>query len=183
MAKVIKLDLHTHPIEALRDQMGIKGIQGITPEVARLIVAAIKSAGLNGIAITEHANFVHSWVTCLQIMDHFQKENLIVLPGSEIDYDGQQFLELYVPGYVRRRIPFFQNKEWFLILGHPGHYNPLDFQKTGQVSFDAVEQKSLLGEFQIARRISQDRSIPIIQSSDARKLEDIGRLYTEVESR
>ena len=94
MAKTIKIDFHTHPIEALRDKMGIKGVGNINKEVAALIVKAVKAAGLNGIAITEHGNFNHSWVTALEILDHFQRENLVILPGEELDYQGQQFLHI-----------------------------------------------------------------------------------------
>jgi histidinol phosphatase-like PHP family hydrolase len=181
MAKTVKLDLHTHPIEALRDTMGIKGIGNINIRVAEAIVKAVKVAGLNGIAITEHSNFNHGWVASLEIFDHFRKENLIILPGTELDYGKQQYLQIFVPDYWRRRIPFFQGKEWFLILAHPGHYNPLDFDEINKVKFDAVEEKSIRGEFPIAQQIAAERNIPITQASDAHKLEDIGRAYMELE--
>ena len=181
MTKKIKLDLHTHPVEALRERMGIRGIGDINIEVAALIVKAIKSAGLNGIAITEHNNFNHSWVTSLEIMDNFGKENLVILPGTEIDLGNQQFLHLYIMDYYRRRIPFFRGKEWFLIMAHPGYYNPLDIEQYNQVQIDAVEEKSIHGTFSFADQISQQRNIPVIMSSDAHKLEDIGKYYMEVE--
>lgn len=183
MAKKIKLDLHTHPIEALKDRMGIKGIGDINAEVALAIVKAIKSAGLNGIAITEHNNFNHSWVAALEILDHYYKENLFIFPGAEIDYGGQQFLQIYIPDYYRRRIPFFSGKEWFLILAHPGYYNPLDKKEYDQAVFDAVEEASLHGVFTSAREISRDRNIPSIMASDAHQLEDIGKFFTEFELR
>ncbi len=181
MTKTLKLDLHSHPIEALKDTMGIKGIRNINIEVAAALVKAIKSAGLNGIAITEHNNFNHGWVASLEIFDHFRRENLIILPGSEIDYGNQQFLHIYIPDYWRRRIPFFKGKEWFLILAHPGYYNPLDMGQISQIQFDAVEGKSIYGEFPMAGQISQERDIPIITTSDAHKLEDIGLWHMELE--
>ena len=181
MAKTLKIDFHTHPIEALKDRMGIKGIGNINREVAAAIVESIKSAGLNGIAITEHGNFNHSWVASLEILDHFQEERLIILPGVEADFEGQQCLQIYVPDYYRRRIPFFKQKEWFLILAHPGLNHPLDNAKLASCNFDAVEEKSLLGEFPMAGQLAQERQIPLTRSSDAHKLEDIGYAYTEVE--
>ncbi len=181
MAKTVKLDLHTHPIEALKNTMGIKGIGNINVSVAGAIVKAVKDAGLNGIAITEHSNFNHGWVASLEIFDHFRKENLIILPGAELDYGKQQYLQIYVPDYWRRRIPFFQGKEWFWILAHPGFYNPLDFDEISKVKFDAVEGKSIHGEFAAASQIAAERNVPIIQSSDAHKLEDIGLGCTELE--
>jgi histidinol phosphatase-like PHP family hydrolase len=183
MSKILKMDLHTHPIEALKDRMGIKGIGNIDLKVAEVIVKSIKSAGLNGIAITEHNNFNHSWVASLEILENFRKENLVILPGAEIDYDGQQFLRIHIPDLYRRRIPFFKGREWFLILAHPGYYNPLDPDQIRGVSFEAVEEKSLHGDFALAAQISRERSIPVVRSSDAHNLEDIGLGYVELEYR
>jgi hypothetical protein len=183
MARMLKIDFHTHPVEALKDRMGIRGIRDITVEVAAAIVKAVKTAGLAGIAITEYNNFNHSWVTALQIRDHFQKENLIILPGVELDFQGQQFLQIFIPGFYRKRIPFFKGQEWFWVLAHPGYYTPLDAGQFEQVRFDAVEEQSIHGEFSLAASISQSRNIPRMKSSDAHKLEDIGLYYTEIESR
>jgi histidinol phosphatase-like PHP family hydrolase len=179
--KTLKIDFHTHPIEALKGKMGIKGVGDINKEVAATIVKAVKEAGLNGIAITEHANFNRSWVTALEILDHFQRENLIILPGEELDYKGQQFLRIYIPEYYRRRIPFFQNKEWFLIFAHPGFYNPLELQQFDGINYDAVEERSIHGDFPPAGQIALAKNIPTIRSSDAHQLEDIGKYYTELE--
>jgi histidinol phosphatase-like PHP family hydrolase len=181
MAKILKMDLHTHPIEALKDKMGIKGIQDIKGDVVSTIVKAVREAGLNGIAITEHNNFNHSWVTSLQIMDNFRRENLIILPGTEIDFEGQRYLHIYIPDIYRRRIPFFQNKEWFLILAHPGFFNPLEITRINRIKLNAVEERSLHGEFPLAEQISRERGIPTTRSSDAHKLEDLGFCYTEME--
>jgi len=179
---MLKIDFHTHPIEALQDKMGIKGVANINKEVAALIVKAVKDAGLNGIAITEHSNFNRSWVTALEILDHFQHENLVILPGEELDYQGQQFLHIYVPEYYRRRIPFFKNQEWFLIFAHPGYYNPLEASQLGEIKYDAVEEQSIHGDFPLAGQLALERNIPTTRSSDAHKLEDIGKLYTTIES-
>lgn len=183
MERKIKLDLHTHPIEALKEQMGIKGIKDINRKVVETIVKAVKSAGIDGIAITEHDNFNHGWVAALEILDHFPREKVIVLPGYEVDYQGQQFLRIYVPGYYRRRIPFFKGKDWFLILAHPGYYNPLNPDDLARIEFDAVEGNSLHGDFPLSRDISQTRGLPIVTSSDAHTMKDIGYGYTEVEIR
>jgi histidinol phosphatase-like PHP family hydrolase len=183
VSKILKIDLHTHPIEALREQMGIKGIGNINSKVAEAITRAIKAAGLNGIGITEHNNFNHSWVASLEILDNFYKENLVILPGTEIDYDGQQFLRIYIPDHYRRRMPFFKNQEWFHILAHPGYYHILDTSRFKQLSFDAAEEKSLQGDFALAEQISREKDIPVIRSSDAHKLEDIGSYYAELEYR
>lgn len=181
MKKTLKFDLHTHPIEPLKKKMGIQGILDINKEVTSTIVKAIKSAGLNGIAVAEHNNFNHGWVVSLEIAEQFSKENLIILPGTEIDYQGQQFLNIYIPGRFRRRIPFFKGKEWFVVLAHPGYYNALDIKNIMECDIDAVEGSSIHGEFPLAGLISLEKHIPIIKSSDANKLEDFGAHYTELE--
>jgi hypothetical protein len=181
MNKKIKLDLHTHPIEALKEKMGISGILDINQEVVLTIVKAVKSAGLDGIAITERNNFNQGWVFGLEFTEQFNQEDLLILPGVEMDYRGQQYLSIYIPERCRRKIPLFRGKEWFLILAHPGFYHPLDMRKQIEIDIDAVEGGSIHGDFAFAGTISQQKNIPIIKSSDALKLEDIGRNYTEVE--
>ncbi len=182
MAKVLKFDLHTHLIEALKEKMDIRGILDINKEAAAIIVKAIKSSGLNGVAVTEKNNFNFGWVVALQIMDFFKDENLIILPGSEITYAGQHFLSIYIPPYVRRSVPFFQDKDWYLILAHPGFYQPLDPAQLGALRFDAVESVSLLGDFALSASISKDKQIPLIRASDAHSLDGLGFHYTEMES-
>lgn len=181
MTRMLKIDMHTHPIEALKEKMGLKGILSLNKEVAYAVVKAIKSAGLNGIAITEHDNFNHSWVVSLEIAERFGNENLIILPGVEIDYRGQQFLQIYIPYRYRKRLPFFRGKEWFLILAHPGYYNPLEIQDVMSMHFDAVEGTSIHGDFSWASRIALAKNIPVTISSDAHSLEDIGLKYTDLE--
>ena len=177
------MDLHTHPIEALKTKMGIQGILDIKKDVVKAIVEAVKAAGLDGIAITEHNNFNHSLVAALDIMDTFRRENLIVLPGAEVDYRGQQFLQIYVPPYVRRGVPFVKDKEWFYILAHPGFYSPIDTAQFADQDYDAVESQSLHGEFSSASQIAQERDIPLVKSSDAHDLKDLGIYYTEMDSK
>ncbi len=182
MPRKLKLDLHTHPVEALRDKMHIKGIHDINLEVAEAVVKAIKSAGLDGIAVTEHNNFNHGLSLSLTILDNFRHEKLIILPGSEIDYNGQQFLQIYVPDYIRRQVPFFQGREWFYILAHPGHYNPFDINQFARLDFDGVEVESLHGNFSLAEEVSSERGIPVVKSSDAHNLNDLGFRFIELES-
>ncbi len=181
MARKFKLDLHTHPIEALKDECGIRGIHEITAQVAGLIVKAVKESGLNGIAITETNNFNHGWVAGLQILDHFQKENIVILPGVELEHNGQHFLQLYIPDYYRRRMPYFKGQDWFSILAHPGFYRPLEMNYLEGAKPDAVESHSLHGDFTAAEQISRDRLIPTIRTSDAHSLQQIGHAYIEVD--
>jgi hypothetical protein len=177
MARKFKLDLHTHPIEALKEEFGIKGIREINENVA----GAIVKAGLNGIAITETNNFNHGWVCGMEVLDHFQKENIVILPGAELEFHGQQFLQLYIPDYYRRRMPFFKKQDWFTILAHPGYKQTLDMDQLNGLKLDAVEAHSLYGDFAPAEQISRDLNIPAVRTSDARRLDQLGTGYIEVE--
>jgi hypothetical protein len=181
MPKVLKIDLHTHPVAALKQQMGIRGIGDITKEVAFEIVKAVKAAGLNGIGITEKNNFNHSWVACLQIREYFRTENLIIIPGSESTLNGHQFLQLYIPPTYRKRMPFFKNKEWYYILANPGTTKPFDNNILNEVSFDAVEEKSLRGYFPDSVEISKQHHAALIQASDTYSLKDLGSFYMELQ--
>jgi hypothetical protein len=180
MPRNIKIDLHTHPFQTLRERLGIKGIHEINKEAAGMIVSAIKEAGLDGIAITEYNNFNWGWVASLEIWDNFRQENLVILPGSETEAGGQQYLQIYIPEYARKRYPFFKGKEWFVILAHPGYSNGLypDVLKTAK--FDAVEGCSTKGRFDPAYDIAAQRGLEIVQASDAHRLEDLGLYYMEL---
>jgi|MudIll2142460700_1097286.scaffolds.fasta_scaffold80851_2 PHP-associated len=181
MSKLLKMDLHSHPIEALKGELGIKGIGDIGIKAAEAIAGRVKQAGLDGIAITERGNFNSGWVASLEIRENFQHENLIILPGAEVEYYGQQFVQIFIPDCYRGRIPFFKNKEWFLILIIPDQDSRLDFSKIDQIAYDAVEEKSVRGNFPAAKQIASATGIPTIECSDAHRLEDIGRYYTEIE--
>jgi hypothetical protein len=181
MSRKFKLDLHTHPIEALKAARNIKGIRDITVDVAGEIVKAVKAAGLNGIAITETNNFNHGWVAAMQVLDHFKSDNIVILPGSEIEFGNQHFLQLYIPEYYRRRIPYFKGKDWFVVLAQPGLTQPVDLSLFSQVELDAVEDHSLLGDFSAAAAIASERKIPTVQASNAYTLGDLGKSFIEVD--
>ena len=97
------------------------------------------------------------------------------------DYAGQKLLHIYVPDYYRRRMPFFKGKEWVMILAQPGLSVPLELDKLNGIELDAIEGTSLRGDFEIAGRVSAEKSIPLIKASDSVDLADIGKFYTELE--
>lgn len=182
MPRVLKIDLHTHPVAALKNQMGIRGIGDISKDVAFEIVKSIKKAGLNGIAITEHNNFNHGWVACLQIMEYFRSEKLIIIPGTELDYNGIKFLQLYIPSFYRRQIPFFKGKEWFFVLANQGLNQTYDTTALNQIDFDAVEELNLKGEFPGSLQVSKEKNIPLVRASDAYTLNDLGSYFMELQT-
>ncbi len=183
MPRMIKLDLHTHAVEALKKEFNIRGIRDINEQAAGAIVKAVKAAGLQGIAITERNNFNYGWVTGLQVLDFFKYENVVILPGVEVEYQGLTLLQLYIPDYYRRRIPFFKQQDWFVILAGPGFNSPLDISQLEGLQIDAVEASSLKGQFPAASEISRSLNIPLLDTSDADSLSDLGKAFIEVEFR
>ncbi len=182
MKQKIKIDLHTHPFEALAKQLEIRGVRDITRDVVGRIVKAVQDAGQDGIAITEHNNFNWGWVASLIAADFFSERDILVLPGVELEFAGQHFLRIYVPESVRRRFLFFQGKEWFTILAHPGFYRAVERPQIEATSFDCVEELSGKGQFEIGRELAQQRGIPAIRTSDAHDLGEIGSSFIDLEA-
>jgi len=182
MKQRIKIDLHTHPFEALLKQTEIRGVRDITRDAVERIIRSVQDSGLDGIAITEHNNFNWGWVASLTAADSFADRNILVLPGAELEFGGQHFLRIYVPESVRRRFLFFQGKEWFTVLAHPGFYRAVEKTLIEGIPFDCVEESSVKGQFAAAGEIAQQRGIPLIRTSDARDLRDLGPWFMELEA-
>ena len=71
----LKLDLHTHCLEALRTKP--------TVDAVRQIVDAVKAKGLDGLAITEHWNKDYGFRAKEILEEHFPGE-IVLIPGQEI---------------------------------------------------------------------------------------------------
>ena len=108
----VRLDIHTHVGEMF-------GFQEPTPEIAETVIARIKAAGLDGIAVTDH--WRRDWGLALHrvVERHFPNE-VIIIPGQEIDvrpaispFDEYHCTELYLPG-----------GRLFRTYCHPGYYTP-----------------------------------------------------------
>lgn len=175
-----RIDLHTHPIEALSAESPVRTIRDITGEVVDRIAGSISAAGLDGIAVTEHNNFNYGWVVALEMKRRFPG-GPFVLPGEEIEYGGQHFLRIFIPDNIRGRAPFFKGRAWFVILAHPGYYATYDPAQFQDLAIDAVEEESRRGKYELAGQISAARDIPATRGSDAHRLEDIGLCYTELD--
>ena len=108
----VRLDIHTHVGEMF-------GFQPPTPGMAETVIAQVKKAGLDGIAITDH--WRRDWSVALHrvVEEHFPNQ-VIIIPGQEIDvrpvsspFDEYHCTELYLP-----------NGRLFRTYCHPGYYTP-----------------------------------------------------------
>jgi hypothetical protein len=181
MGKQLKIDLHTHPFEQLKKEMSIKGIGDINKGVVQKIVKAIKHAGLDGIAITEYNNFNFGLVASYEIMDNFKNDNLFIFPGVEYKNSDKHFIQIFVPEYLRKQIPLFKGKDWIKILIPHAGKATINLENAALEGFDLIERRSLLGDVELNEGYLQTIKLPMIEASNAHKLQDIGKMYTNVE--
>lgn len=158
----MKLDLHTHCREATLFSVP-------TPDIVEKIIAAIKARGLDGIAITEHNNKVYAYKVKEIVETQFHNEVLII-PGQEVDAGVTQVVELYLPGNVT-----------FKFLAHP--YYPEDYMKVD--GLHGIEIENGLHNWEMnkkrIRELAEKHNLLLLANSDAHHLGDIGEFYNEID--
>ena len=169
----MKLDLHTHCREAT-------GCPRPTPDIVRRIVAAVKSRGLDGIAITEHYTDAYAYEVKEIVHIHFNDE-IVVIPGKEVDkvFIGIEkgvfhLVELYLPGDVT-----------FRFVAHPGHPHIGDLGSHVDGDIHGLELRNPQHDHEMdegmIRGLAQRRELLLLTNSDAHSLADIGTYYNEIE--
>jgi hypothetical protein len=159
------LDLHTHCYEATH-------IAIPTIEVVAKIVAVVKVRQLDGIAITEHNNKDYGYQVKEIVENHFNNE-VLVIPGQEIEKRSVDIVELYLQGCGV-----------FRFLAHPGYPYPVDFSHYID-GLQGIEIRNFMHNRQMnkdkIREIAEEYHLLQLANSDAHHLEDIGRYYNEIE--
>ncbi|MBI1987867.1 MAG: PHP domain-containing protein [Nitrospinae bacterium] len=99
----LKLDLHTHCLEAVN-------FARPEPKTVRRILEAVQAAGLDGIAITDHAEIGDGFAYAARevVERHFPGE-ILVIPGRELRWRTHHLVELDLPEGLT-----------FRFLAHPG---------------------------------------------------------------
>jgi len=156
----LRLDLHTHPLEAIL-------FGPITREVVAEIVHYAHLRGLDGIGATEH----HSTEVGYEIkrlVEQFFPGQLVVIPGQEVEVDSHQEVELYLPG---GRV--------FRFLAHP--VADREFEGFDRVQGIEVDN-GLHSHIDAARveAVAKQHDLLLLSNSDAHSLAAIGQLSTEV---
>lgn len=163
--KPLKLDLHTHCLEATRFQQA-------TVETVGQLVAAAKAAGLDGFAVTEHMNYRYSFKVKEIVEANFGDE-LLIIPGQEI-YQGphNEVVELFLPnGFI------------FRFLAHPNHRfkGPIRAEADG---LNGVEIENHLHNWHIEREhvleFAQQHGLMLLRNSDAHEVKNIGARHNEL---
>lgn len=162
----MKLDLHTHCGEAT-------SLYRPTLEVVKQIVAAVKARGLDGIAITEHYNKAYGYKV-KEIVDQQLHEEILIIPGQEVDRGPLHVVLLYLPDDIS-----------FRFVGHPGYPPVQDLARELDDGIHGLEIRNPTHDDEIdqelIRRLAKERDLLLLSNSDAHFLSDIGKYYTEVE--
>ena len=169
----MKLDLHTHCREAT-------ACPDPSLEIVARIVAAVKSSGLDGIAVTEHYTDSYSYAV-KEIVDRHFNSDIMIIPGREIDrvFLGidkgvAHLVELYLPGDVT-----------FRFLAHPGHPYVRDLDSVIDDGIHGIELKNPNHEGEMdearIRELAEKHDLILLTNSDAHALSDIGTYYNEID--
>ena len=165
----MRLDLHTHILEAT-------SFEPPSLQVAREVIVRAKAAGIDGIAITEHRNKHYGLALKKLIDDEFPGE-LLVIPGWEIEVsfgpnrdDEYQVVEL-----------FLDNGRVFRSYCHPGYpSSEIVINRVQGIEIDNLGHNWHIKKERV-RDLAQQHGLLLLEVSDAHRLEDVGRNYTDVD--
>jgi predicted metal-dependent phosphoesterase TrpH len=174
---VLKMDLHVH---SCYSHDGISSI--------REIIEYSKKRGLNGVALTDHN-------TCEGSMQLSRTNELLVLPGMEIDTTGGHILALNISKPVPSKLnPLETIRRIHEAGGIAVAAHPYAFGKTGKrqqltktSNFDAVEvvNSSAFPFFlstNLSRKWAQQLGLPQTAGSDSHIPQTIGMAYTVIDA-
>ncbi len=180
--KWLKVDLHIHTREDPKDNITYNAFE---------LIARAASLGFDAIAITNHNRITLN----SELKDEASKLNLILIPGTEVNCEGRHVLVLNPPfNPSQRKLTWFdleamRTDDSLIIAPHP--YFP-GFKSLFQLLdkynhlFDAIEFSAFYNNFFNpnikAIEASQKYSKPLIASSDAHNLWQLGTSFTLVEA-
>lgn len=163
----LKLDLHTHPFEVPYVPLSKVSGDGILKDV----VATVKAKGLDGIAITEHRDKEYGFKAREIISQYFDNE-IMIIPGCEIDFSGLQLIELYLPDNVT-----------FRFIPHPvysSYFQSFDFSRIHGIEIENYMYDKFIDK-QKVKALAEKYDLLLLSNSDAHNLADIGRYYNIIE--
>ena len=173
----LKVDLHVHT------KYSHDGFMGVS-EVAR----GAKEAGLDAVAVTDHN-------TCEAVSDAVRagkRAGVLVIPGIEVNSKHGDILGLGVTEVIERKMSAKDTVSKIHALGGvavAAHPYSLVFHPSGvrgevkSAGFDAIEVFNSRTYFSngMAFRVAKSRGIPMVASSDAHLVGEIGNSYSVVD--
>jgi len=162
----LKLDLHTHCGEAT-------SLHSPRVDIVKEILAVVKARGLDGIAITEHYNKAYGY-KAKEMVDHYLNNEILVIPGQEVDKGLLHIVELYLPGDTT-----------FRFIAHPGYPYVRDLDSQIDDSIHGIELRNPLHDHEMnerrIRELAKKYDLLLLTNSDAHFLSDIGKYYNEID--
>lgn len=161
--RYLKLDLHTHPFEAL-------GFQSPSIDTMAKIIRQVKRVGIDGIAITEHGATSYGLEAAEIAKEYFPE--VIIIPGVEIEISG------IGPSTHRQVVELYLNDKVFRFQVHPYDERP-EILATCQ----GIEVKNYLHkemDEELALQLASKFGLLPLRNSDAHRLEDIGKYYNVI---
>lgn len=174
----LKLDLHVHVFEEF---LPISPRLITVSSVSR-IVEKIKEAGLDGIAITEHANKEFGY-RVKEIVDNRFGGEVLIIPGREVEEWAVHYVELDLT---------FDGQTTFRFIAHPGYpgdpekyFDSLNEKSSGDnFGFQGIEIENAMHNWHIdkpmVKSLAEKKQLILLSNSDAHYLRDIGKCYSEI---
>ena len=185
----LKLDLHTHCVEA-------GGFARPEPKIVRRILDVVKAQGLDGIAVTDHAELGDGFAYAVREIahKHFPGEALII-PGRELRRGLHHIVELDLPGGSVFRFLAHPGRDLSALDGHSeqNRNSPAKFlwpkkQRNEEDLPDRpveilhgleVENGNQTIDRAGVSAFARHHGLLLLSNSDAHSLSDIGLHYTE----
>lgn len=161
---MLKLDLHTHPFEAM-------GFPKPSYDAVEHVVMAVKRRGLDGIAITEHDNPRYGLEAAKIAKEYFPE--VLIIPGCEVQLGGVG------PSYHRQVVELYLECGVFRFMAHPYDYRPEILASCHGIEVENALHSSM--NTSLAQELAEKLELIALRNSDAHRLQDIGLLYNEIE--
>jgi histidinol phosphatase-like PHP family hydrolase len=161
--RYLKLDLHTHPFEAL-------GFPSPSIDVVAKIARQVKRAGLDGIAVTEHGERSYGFRAAEIAKEYFPE--VIVIPGVELEVSG------IGPATHRQVVELYLGNRVFRFQVHPYDERP-EILSTCQ----GIEVRNYLHkrmDEDLAMQLALKFNLLPLRNSDAHRLEEIGKYHNVI---
>ena len=157
----MKLDLHTHCHEAMR-------FTRPTIRVVEQIITVVKEKGLDGIAITDHVNKDYAYQVREIVEQSFGNE-IIIIPGQELDRVYQHVIELYLP-----------DNSVFRFIAHPGYPTTYWTNNIADIHGVEINNGNYLINQEAVRDLADKHGFILLSNSDAHNLSNIGLYFNEI---
>ena len=177
----IKLDLHLHTTYS--------GDSLIKPHD---LLKVVKKKNLDGVAITDHGNLD----AYFEVKDDFQKANLILIPGVEVETHIGEIIGLFIENKIEfsdnnffRIVKEIKKNKGLVIIPHPFDFLRRNHLKMNLISKDIImkyingieilnSRIILKNCIQKAKNFNKNYHLFEMGGSDAHTLKEVGNGYT-----